>query len=216
MASTFAVWLPRILLGAVALGALALVLRPNNSAPTNLGPPLPAFSFTERSGKNVTNQDLLGKVWIACFVFTRCNGPCPAVTGTMGRLQKELADQPDVRLVTFTVDPEHDEPSVLTSYAARYEADPERWLFLTGKEAELARLMRDGFKFPPPEKRGGNSPGEVDIPHSTKLVVVDRQGRVRSYFSGLPDFAMGETPEEFDANLARLKAEVAALRRETP
>src|SRR5215471_19542483 len=70
--------------------------------------PVGEFALTERSGKPVTDKDLRGKVWIGSFVFTRCTGPCPAVTNTMARLQAELKDEMKagtVKLVTFTVDP---------------------------------------------------------------------------------------------------------------
>ena len=105
-------------------------------------PAIPAFKLTERSGRPVTGGDLRGKVWIASFVFTRCNGPCPNVTATMARLQTELADEPDLRLVTFTVDPDHDDPGELTRYAARFGRRSRARLFLTGKEDEIYDLLR--------------------------------------------------------------------------
>jgi len=64
--------------------------------------PVGSFSLTERSGKTITDKDLRDKVWVASFVFTRCTGPCPAVTGTVSQLQSELAGEADVRFVTFT------------------------------------------------------------------------------------------------------------------
>jgi protein SCO1/2 len=144
--------------------------------------PVGDFSLTERSGRTVTPTDLSGKVWIASFVFTRCTGPCPQVTGTVARLQPELAGEPDVRLVTFTVDPDHDDENELKAYADKYSADPERWLFLTGKREELYRLIEKGFKLSvaPSEKP---TPG-AEVSHSTRLAVVDRHGRIRGYFDG--------------------------------
>src|SRR5207237_235111 len=108
--------------------------------------PVGSFALTERSGKTVTDQDLKGKVWIASFVFTRCTGPCPQVTATIARLQSELAGEPDVRFVTFTVDPGRDDLATLRQYAAHFKADPERWLFLTGDEAAIHKLLQERFK----------------------------------------------------------------------
>src|SRR5436190_21041465 len=67
--------------------------------------PVGSFTLTERNGQSVSDDHLRGKVWVASFVFTRCTGPCPQVTGTMARLQSELnlADEEDLRLATFTV-----------------------------------------------------------------------------------------------------------------
>lgn len=142
------------------------------------------FRLTERSGRPVTRHDLLGKVWVAAFVFTRCAGPCPQVSGTMARLQSELAAQPDVVLVSITVDPEHDTPLVLEAYAARYGADPDRWLFLTGSEKEVYDLIRGSFLMGVEQTRGeARTPGN-EVIHSTKLAVVDRKGQLRGLYDG--------------------------------
>jgi heme o synthase len=175
--------------------------------------PAPDFTLTERSGKTVSRDDLKGKVWIASFVFVRCPGPCPAVTSTMARLQKELdlKNKADLRLVTFTVDPEHDDPKELTNYANSRQADPERWLFLTGKsESELHALVTDGFKIL--AKRSEN-PNEM-FDHSTRLVLVDKAGMIRDYFDGMQARSGPEADVDFAANLNRLKQAVAELLKE--
>jgi protoheme IX farnesyltransferase len=175
--------------------------------------PVPDFKLTERSGKTVTRDDLKGKVWVASFVFVRCPGPCPQVTATMARLQKELelANNPDVRLVTFTVDPERDNPKELTDYANRYQADPERWQFLTGKsESELHTLITDGFKIF--AKRSTNPDDVFD--HSTRLALVDKNGCIRDYFDGMRGQSGPEAEADFEANLKRLKESVAELLKE--
>src|ERR1700730_4528949 len=78
------------------------------------------FALTDRSGETIHCADLLGKVWVAGFAFTRCTGPCPQVTGTMGCLQSEFQKQLDFRLVSFSVDPDHDTPEVLERYAKTF------------------------------------------------------------------------------------------------
>src|SRR5262245_60668820 len=112
--------LPFFFLSVLALSGLSC--RPAR-APDDLGPVGP-FSLTERSGQTITDKDLLDKVWVASFVFVRCTGPCPRVTTTMQRLQGELT-QRDIRLVTFTVDPQRDQPRELRIYADNHNADPE-------------------------------------------------------------------------------------------
>ena len=188
---------------------------PTGSATPDISIPVPDFTLTERSGKKVSRDDLKGQVWVASFVFTRCSGPCPQVTATMARLQKELdlANTPDVRLVTFTVDPDKDTPNELKEYAARYQADPERWLFLTGMpEAELHKLLHDGFKVT--AQRAADPKAGDEFDHSSRLAVVDKQGNIRGYFDGI---RVGSTPEseaEFNDSLNQLRAKVAELRRE--
>jgi cytochrome oxidase Cu insertion factor (SCO1/SenC/PrrC family) len=150
-------------------------------------------------------------VWVASFVFTRCTGPCPAVTASVARLQKELNDQPDVRLVTFTVDPDRDTPDELKKYADRYGADPKRWLFLTGKEDEIHKLATDGFKLLA-AKKADPKPGD-EFDHSTKLAVVDRRGVVRAVFDGMAVTRGGES-DEVRRSVERLAAKVAELAKE--
>jgi protein SCO1 len=179
---------------------------------TDLDFPVPEFKLTERSGKPVTRDDLKGKVWVASFVFVRCSGPCPAVTTTMAKLQSELklTETPDLRLVTFTIDPEHDTPGELKDYANSRKADPERWLFLTGKEAEIHDLIEKGFKAAVVKTKNPN-PGEA-YDHSTRLAVVDKAGVIRAYFDGLQTKSM--TADDFAENLTKLKAKVAELLKE--
>jgi protein SCO1/2 len=181
-----------------------------SSGTSDLDFPVGSFSLTERSGKTVTDKDLLGKVWVASFVFTRCPGPCPAVTGTVKELQAELRDVPDVRLVTFTVDPSRDNPDELAKYAARFGADPERWLFLTGPEATIHALMKDRFKLAVGQKETPEKEGD-DYDHSTRLTVVDKKGVIRATFAGMRDDARPDAKEAFAENLAKLKDTVRRL-----
>lgn len=107
---------------------------------------VPEFSLIERNGQPVTKADLLGKVWIAGLIFTRCVEECPLLSSRMVSLQDAFASEDDVRLVSISVDPEHDTPAVLTRYAAGLGAHPQRWLFLTGEKTHIYTLVRDGFR----------------------------------------------------------------------
>src|SRR4051812_17972787 len=111
----------RILLAAVCLTGCASCQRdPVTPLPSDdLGPVRP-FTLTERSGRTVTLADLSGKVWIASFQFTRCTEGCAQVTETMRDLQKDLARYRDVRLVTFTIDPQYDTREELNKYATNF------------------------------------------------------------------------------------------------
>jgi protein SCO1/2/putative membrane protein len=140
------------------------------------------FSLIERSGKVIERADLSGKVWVAAFVFTRCAGPCAQVSGTMARLQHELAGYNEVRLVSFTVDPDFDTPQILRGYAQRFQADPGRWLFLTGQREEIYRLIRKSFQLGVERNEGSESQPGYEVEHSTKLVLVDPRGHIRGYF----------------------------------
>ncbi|MBI3029056.1 MAG: SCO family protein [Candidatus Rokubacteria bacterium] len=159
---------------------------------------VPDFAFVERSGRRISRADLMGMVWIANFIYTRCTETCPLQSARLAQLQAEFAGEPDLRLVSVTVDPDHDTPAVLSGYAERYRADPVRWLFLTGDKRAIYQLAREGFRLgvvdpddhaqeerrlgwltPTPALATHGSKGL--IMHSPRLVLVDRQARIRAY-----------------------------------
>jgi protein SCO1/2 len=134
---------------------------------------IPSFRFTTQEGKVLGKEDLLGKVWVADFVFTRCTGPCPVMTSRMAELAKGVAKAKDVRMVSISVDPEHDTPAVLSEYAGRMLADPSKWIFLTGPKQQIDDFARKGmFQVLAYDGKG--------VPtHSTRFLVIDREGKIR-------------------------------------
>src|SRR5262249_33814157 len=137
---------------------------------TRFPEPLPGFSLTERSGRTVTRNDLLGKIWVVSFFFTSCTAGCAQNTASMKHLQDALAGYPDVMLVSITVDPQSDTPDKLQEYAARYGADPKHWLFLTGQEKAIDDLVQHGFFWPVQRKGSEATPGNAVI-HTWALVI---------------------------------------------
>ena len=134
---------------------------------------VPEFSLTDQNGQVVTRDDLRGHIWIADFIFTRCKGPCPLMTARMLEMQKALVKTPEVKLVSVTVDPDHDTPEVLKTYAEANFADPERWKFLTGDKAMIEKLVTEGFMQHLAEENG-------EPVHGTMFLIVDGNGMVRS------------------------------------
>ena len=135
---------------------------------------VPDFRFTTQEGKTLTRADLLGKVWVADFIFTRCPGPCPLMSSRMAEISKELRKAKDVRLVSVSIDPTHDTPPVLAEYAARLGADPNRWIFLTGPAKEIESFTTKGML-----QVLATDPAGVPT-HSTRFLVIDREGRIRN------------------------------------
>jgi len=119
--------------------------------------PVPNFTLTERSERQVSNTDLLGNIWIVNFIFTNCHDSCPIQSAKMALLQKHFQEDPKVKLISITVDPEYDTPKVLRPYADQFEADPEKWLFLTGSKEKIRELVIKGFKLAVIENADNNS-----------------------------------------------------------
>jgi protein SCO1 len=166
---------------------------------------VPPFAFTERSGAEFRSESLAGRPWVASFIFTRCAGTCPMMARAMAGLQESLP--PDFAFVSFTVDPGHDTPQKLSSYAEAFGAEEGRWFFLTGEKEKIYDLARRGF-FMPAGETPEAAEGEERIPtedfiHSTRFVLVDARGRLRGFYDG--------TEEE---DVARLADDARRLRRE--
>jgi cytochrome oxidase Cu insertion factor (SCO1/SenC/PrrC family) len=148
---------------------------------------VPEFSLTDASGATVRRGDLIGKVWIASFLFTRCGEACPLLMRHEVRLQADLPERDDLRLVSFSVDPDWDTPKVLTEYAHAFGADRSHWSFLTGDKKQVYHLSIDGFRLAVQE---GDPAKEMPILHSTKLVLVDRHGAIRGYYDSTDESEM--------------------------
>jgi cytochrome oxidase Cu insertion factor (SCO1/SenC/PrrC family) len=143
------------------------------------------FSLTDRTGRTVTQSELAGKFLVVDFLFTSCSLTCPAVNSHMTQIQLLTTNQPDVKLVSLTVDPRDDTVDVLAKYAARFGADTNRWLFLTGDKSELYGLMGTSFLAQDTDNQFGYMPGNFS--HTERIAIVDPQGQVRAYFDGLND-----------------------------
>lgn len=172
-----------VLLLACVAAALYLGLRrpPHGPDLPRLGA-APSFSLVSERAATVTNADYAGKVWIADFIFTRCGGSCPILSSQMLALSRRTADVPEIRFVSFGVDPEHDTPGVLATYARDLGADPARWSFLHGDRPVVRSLIKDGFKL---AIEDGPADSVEPILHSTRFVLVDGDGTIRGYYDGM-------------------------------
>ena len=144
---------------------------------------VPEFSFVDQNGKPFSNSDLKGKVWIADFIFTRCQGMCPLITGKMAGLQDKLKAQ-DIKLVSFSVDPEHDTSEVLSKYAVSHKAISGKWFFITTNQKQtMWDFIMSGFMLgvgesTPEDLKQGAEP----VMHSSRFVLVDQDGNIRGYY----------------------------------
>jgi len=166
-----------------------------NSEPENSLPVIgniPDFEFVNSEGETITLTSLKGKVWVADFIFTTCNMACPIMTGNMNIIHKKYKQNDDVRLVSISVYPEYDTPEVLTKYASQYNANTNRWYFLTGEESTVQEVIKDGFKI-----------GDYEdiIFHSEKFALVDRSGMIRAYYNGMKTEDMKKLKKDINSLL---------------
>lgn len=109
-----------------------------------VGETVPDFALTDQKQHRVRLSDFGGKVVVMNFIYTSCPLPnyCLRLANNFNVLQKRFRRElgPDLVLLTVTFDPTHDTPEKLASYAAMWEADPAKWHFLTGTEADVQRV----------------------------------------------------------------------------
>lgn len=140
---------------------------------------VPDFTLTDQNDKPIALADLKGKIWLADLIFTRCEGICPVMSNNFAKLQHKVDN--DIRMVSFSVDPEYDSTAVLRDYAARFTADQSKWTFVTGHRPTIYELAKKGFLL------GVDSTGlSTDhlITHSEKFVLIDAKGQMRGYYNG--------------------------------
>ncbi|MFQ3610874.1 MAG: SCO family protein [Fimbriimonadales bacterium] len=179
----------------MALGVFVYALRQYQSRPQEgqavqvlveparlqvLGEVKQPFQLTDQWGEPFSSERLKGKVWVGYFFFSTCVSVCPIMNKNAIDIQTEFLNTPDVLLVGFSVDPKNDTPEVLRKWGEKHNAQKGKWYFLTGDKETLYKLSIETFKL-------GVSEGDEthQILHSDKLFIVDRQGRIRGYYSGL-------------------------------
>jgi protein SCO1/2 len=146
---------------------------------------LVAFSLTDRTGRTVTQTDLDGKFLVVDFLFTSCSLTCPVVNKHMTQIQQLTTNQPDVKLISLTVDPRDDTTETLTKYGEQFGADTNRWFLLTGSKAELYRVIGTSFLNADLDDPFTYMPGNFS--HTERIALVDPHGNVSAYFDGLRD-----------------------------
>jgi protein SCO1/2 len=139
-----------------------------------IGDPLGDFQLTDQLGRSIDAADLRGKVAAINFIYTRCPLPdvCPRLAASFAALQRRFARQPDVLLLSVTVDPDYDTPAVLADYAGRWAAGPN-WRFLTGDVAALAASLGEVYWS-----------DEGSIGHNSITTIVGRDGRIAARVDG--------------------------------
>ena len=172
-----------------------------DTAPSLIQPDHPRqlvdFSLTNSAGGQVvTRHDFGGKILVVDFLFTSCSLTCPAVNSQMAQIQHLTTNDPDVKLISLTVDPRDDTPSVLQKYGAGFGADTNRWFFLTGNKSVLYNLIGDSFLAQDANDPFGYMPG--NFAHTERIAIVDSQGKLRGFFDGLNQETAGAVVAEIN------------------
>jgi len=142
------------------------------------------FEFTNQTGKKITLDDIKGSVFVAEYFFTTCGTICPKMTEQMTRVQAKFKGNNNVKILSFTVNPEYDNVDVMRAYADKYQAVDGQWHFLTGTKEALYKLARTSFFVLKPAEAANLGDAGSDFIHTNNFVLVDQQLRIRGYYDG--------------------------------
>lgn len=162
-----------------------------------------SFALVDQTGASVRDSDLAGRIHVASFLFTTCPSVCPTLVSRLKVVQERARAWPDVRLVSYSVTPGADTPSVLDAFGRARGIDPARWRLLTGDGGQIARLLRQSY-FGDDDRAPRGGRGEKLL-HSEKVLLADAQLRLRGVYDGTLAIEM-----------EHLVDDVERLRRETP
>lgn len=157
---------------------------------------VPPFSFYNENGETITQGAVEGKIRVVDFIFTRCQVECPLMTSQLLRVNEIFQNDSNIAFLSHTVDPQHDSPAVLKTYKESFGITNEQWYFLTGSKDEIYEQALKGYYL-----AAGEEDTEVGFLHSDKIVLVDKEGFIRGFYSGTD-------PEDID----RLKTEISVLK----
>jgi protein SCO1/2 len=168
-------WLALLVLSAVACGDKA------GQVPLDDYGQLPSFALTNQLGRELTANDLRGRVAVVDFIFTSCPDVCPLLTERLNTLRRELPANAPVSYVSISVDPEHDTPERLQNFAVQHGAVADHVWFLTGPFDQVKDVVTRGFK-QAMELQPVREGQPRNVLHGSHFVLVDGAGKIRGYF----------------------------------
>lgn len=138
------------------------------------------FAFTNQNGKIITQKDYDNTIYVADFFFTTCPTICPKMTDNMIWLQNQLKNNPEVKLLSFSVTPDIDTPEVLKKYAIEKRVDASRWNLVTGDKKDIYYLARKSYL----AVKTGNPEELYDMVHTENFILIDKNKRIRGFYDG--------------------------------
>lgn len=143
-------------------------------------PTIPDFSFTNQDKQTITEKDFKNKVYVADFFFVTCPTICPIMKKNMLTVYKEFKDNPDVKILSHTIDPEHDTPEILKQYATDLGITGNMWQFVTGDREKIYDIGQKHYMVSAMED-SSQAGGYI---HSGAFVLIDKDRHIRGMYDG--------------------------------
>jgi len=137
---------------------------------------VPDFVLTDQNSKKITNKDMLGKVYLVEFFYSRCPTICPVMNSNMKYIDEQINNK-DFGIISISIDPTNDTPEVLKNHARMIGADSPNWHFLSGDRDYIGNLA-DMFDIYVGDKEDDSE----SLNHSGMIALVDKEGNLRCRF----------------------------------
>ena len=141
------------------------------------------FAFMNQAGNTITEKELDGKVYVAEFFFTTCQGVCPKMNTNMKQVFDIYRREPGFAILSHTSDPATDSVERLRAYADSLQVNGANWWFVTGRKDSLYAAARESYLLDDPANNNGNI--NEQFLHTQFFALVDKTGRVRKIYDGL-------------------------------
>ena len=138
------------------------------------------FNLVNQNGNNISQEFYHNKIYVADFFFTTCPSICPIMTNNMLKVQEKIKNDPNILIVSFSVDPKTDSVAQLKRYAKEKGVDDLKWNLLTGDKKQIYDLARKSFFVAEIDKDSDSN----DIIHTENFVLVDPDKRIRGFYDG--------------------------------
>ena len=136
----------------------------------------PDFLLTNQDSILISNDDMIGKVYVLEFFFTRCPDICIEMNQNMKLLDEEFGDSNDFGIISITIDPNNDTPSILKKYSETLDVKSQNWHFLTGEKDYIYDFANIGFNI----FANQNSNFIGGFEHQGYFALIDKDGYIRS------------------------------------
>lgn len=154
-------------------------------------PKMESFELLDQTGARFNSTSMKGKVWLGSFFFTACPAKCYQQNMKIQQLYAKYVND-GLHAVSISCDPDNDTAVVLAGYAARFNANPNTWKFLTSPSSDRKYLQQVGNEYM------GISVDATTVTHSDRVVLFDQDGKIRGSYQVLVprDFKALETELE--------------------
>ena len=162
---------------------------------------IPDFKFVNQDGDTITQDYFKGKIYITDFFFTSCPTICPVMKTQMLRIYEKFKDNPELGILSHTIDPRHDSVSVLKAYKEKLGINTAQWQFVTGEQEKIYEIAQKSYMVSAMEDKAAVDEG--GFVHSGAFVLVDKNRNIRGVYDGTKEIEVNKLIKDIELLLKK-------------